>query len=492
MGILGKINPFSRRKKSRRMALGPLPEPPGAAGEDDWEMVGSPAHRRGIPTASPTTSRAPADPFDIAYPPVDDAGAVDAGETDPLDVDGDPDLPYAVDDPPLTKRTLHKCGAVIALLLGLALLTFGIVLLVTEESPVTAEDRYRAAIEAFDSGPRSAIALWAGSIGGVRATEEVEQLLGVGGVPTTTSVFFAANLSVTPVQWAAAAKDVDVSFSPGPNFTLSRVAITQQRSSVQTCTRDACSRPADAGSTANCRTSSVPFICSNASLQTKCQARFGPTAVYEGLSECVEDPAVCGSCRYQAYLADLCVVVRADGTTGRSWSYVPTLASCVYPFTERAWTHVRPAVIPVALRLDTDPYLALQAETKGTGSFAAAAGSISPVAVALIVIGALVAIGALAAGVVILLRPSDEERRQEAIEKLSIRQRLQLKNAKLLRTARRPANAVESGAAALYHYEATKLDILREDRAYRLAAAQRSRARDTDDRDDDGDGAATA
>ena len=98
------------------------------------------------------------------------------------------------------------------------------------------------------------------------------------------------------------------------------------------------------------------------------------------------------------------MVVTRTSLGEQSWMESSFFKSCYYPFHSDA-QHYRssPAAITMQLLDSTDPYLAMQSETKGTGDFGITADQQRTIGIVLTVLGGVLS-GCLASGLCCLLR----------------------------------------------------------------------------------------
>jgi hypothetical protein len=359
-----------------------------------------------------------------------------------VDINDDPELPYAVDDVSNAREIrylVQKTVLVLLLFIGLGLLGGGIYLVVKSDSALPALEDYRGSVRTYEAQDRTAVSLWAGTVNGATAQQRSEVMRGNGNIPSTETVYVTATV---PVPSAGDSLDVALTFSPGPDLTVPNIPLSTLVEESITCERVVCSQRLS-GAAGDCATSEDPFACNASTLEAGCVTRYGTTSRYSGLADCAEQGA-CGVCRFDGNLANLCLVV--FGVNGaRQWEYDPSYVSCNYPFTKRdysATTHV--AALPVTVRSSKDPYLALQRLTRGTGSFAEAPRSTSTGGIAMIVIACVCLVAAIALIVFVCFRwctgdeDDDGEERGEDGARLSVRERLRLRRARRVRDMRRP------------------------------------------------------
>ena len=459
--MLRKFNPF-RRKKKPPIHLAPVPElrhgPPSAASVYPPEG--------GDPDGAATAGQRLASFPDLSQLTMARAPTSDDVE-EPAGLEDDPDLPLAFDQPAtLSKRVRAKVAIVLGIVLGCCIVAVGAVLIASADGPTSAAATYHAAVNAYiASGLPDQLAGWSVAVNGTVAGHLSERLNGVGGAPSVSSHFFMATVSTSASVWRAGTAVLLVSLSAGPTATVVQIPLTRNASTARaTCLRRYCSGfVAGINSSAPCATATEPYVCSRATLESFCAASFGSTATYTGLASC-PGGAPCGTCVFDSRLAGPACIVLKPGTTSDAWVRDASFLSCEYDFAERNYTAVRAADFPISavdvvIRVSTDPYLALQATTRGTGAFTATPRSLSVPGIFLVVAGGLGVVAGVAGALWLLPQPTAAELEEARIMGLPVRERLKAKAGIASRAARRPLFAVEPRVQTLRRYELAKLRV---------------------------------
>jgi len=99
--------------------------------------------------------------------------------------------------------------------------------------------------------------------------------------------------------------------------------------------------------------------------------------------------AVCGVCEYPVYLSQYCIVLNTPSSSTATVAESATFKSCNYPFgpNDQTFVPTQPLAVSYRALFDTDPYVVLQRETRGSNRFDSTRVDRKPTGIALAAVG---------------------------------------------------------------------------------------------------------